>query len=145
MPARVGLGVEGSPLVRILAVGKIEHFDEGRCHRLREGLAIREPGGDRGFVRGRGRERFGSELTACLRGELAGFAQLVEDEAVLFGSRENGNVGEVLCRGSHHRRTADIDHLDCVFLAYAVAGHDLGEGVEVRADEIKRLDLVLVE
>ena len=52
---------------------------------------------------------------------------------------------EVLGGGAQHGRAADVDHLDRVLLRHAVPRHDLREGVEVHADEVERLDAVLVE
>ena len=47
---------------------------------------------------------------------------------------------EVLGRAAEHRRAADVDHLDRLLLAHAVAADDLRERVEVDADEVERLD-----
>ena len=52
---------------------------------------------------------------------------------------------EVLGRGAQHRRSADVDHLDGLLLADAVAGGDLLERIEVHDDEVERQDLVLLE
>jgi hypothetical protein len=54
-------------------------------------------------------------------------------------------VGEVLRGRAQHRRPADVDHLDRVFLADRAAGDDVLERVEVDADEVDRLDRVVLE
>src|SRR5262249_44655162 len=54
-------------------------------------------------------------------------------------------VGEVLCGAPQHRRTADVDRLDRVFLRHATPGSDLLERIEVDADEVERFDAVLLE
>jgi hypothetical protein len=54
-------------------------------------------------------------------------------------------VLEVLRRRAKHRRAADVDHLDGLLLADVLAAGDLSERVEVHADEVERLDPVLLE
>src|SRR5262249_52642649 len=44
-----------------------------------------------------------------------------------------------------HRWSPDVDHLDRVLLADAVAPRHFAEGIEVHADEVERLDLLLRE
>ncbi len=54
-------------------------------------------------------------------------------------------MGEVLRRPAQHRWAADVDHLDRVGLRRSAAARDLLERIEVDADEIERLDPVLLE
>ena len=74
MAATVCLGVERAALVLVLAVGQVQHLDEGGGHRLGEGLAVGEPGRDSRFVGGGGREGLGRQLAARILRELAGLA-----------------------------------------------------------------------
>ncbi len=67
----------------------------------------------------------------------------VSSETSPFANR--CDVREVLRRRAQHRRSADVDHLDGVLLANAVARHDLREGIEVHAHQIERPDRVLVQ
>src|SRR5262249_30618141 len=52
---------------------------------------------------------------------------------------------EVLGGAAQHRRAADVDHLDGLLLADAVAAGDLTEGIKVHADEIEWCDLLRLE
>ena len=52
---------------------------------------------------------------------------------------------EVLRRAAQHRRAADVDHLDGLRLGDALLSRDLLEGIEVDADEVERLDVLLLE
>jgi hypothetical protein len=54
-------------------------------------------------------------------------------------------VREVLGGGAQHRRPADVNHLDGVFHSGAALRGDRAEGIEVDADEVERLDLLLVQ
>ena len=51
----------------------------------------------------------------------------------------------VLRRGAQERRAADVDHVDRFVVTDVRPGDGLGERIEVDADEIERLDPVLVE
>ena len=53
------------------------------------------------------------------------------------------DVLEVLGRRAEQRRAADVDHLDGVLLTHVLLGRDAPKRVEVDADEVERLDLVL--
>ena len=64
---------------------------------------------------------------------------------VLLGVAHRGDVREVLRRRAQHRRPADVDHLDGVLHARSVLRDDRAERIEVDADEVERLDLLLVE
>ena len=143
--ARSGLRVEGAPLVRVLAVREIEDLRERRDELLWERLDVREPARDRRLVGRRRRERDGREASARLERKLAGGAQLGEHRGVLVRPRDGRDMREVLGRGAQHRGPADVDHLDGLLLADAVAGGDLCERIEVHDDEIEREDLVLLE
>ena len=52
---------------------------------------------------------------------------------------------EVLRGCAEQRRSADVDHLDRVLLARVASVRGRREGIEVDADHVERLDLVLVE
>ena len=145
MRAAAALRVVRGALVRVLAVREVEHLLEREHERLGERLAVGEPRRDRGLVRGGRRERLGRELAARLERELALAAELVEDEAVALGPAERRAVREVLRRAAQHRRAADVDHLDRLRLGDALLRRDLLEGIEVDADEVERLDAVLLE
>ena len=145
MPAHAGLRVERRALVRVLAVGEVLDLLEREDDAFRERLAVGEPRRDRGLVRGGVRERLGGELAASRRRQLALVAELLEDRAVPLRRADRGDVDEVLGGGAQHRRPADVDHLDGVLLADVLLARDGGERVEVDADEVERLDAVLLE
>ena len=128
------LGVERGALVRVLAVREVEGLVEREREPVGERLA-REPGGDRGVVAGGEAERLGREPPPRLLGHAAA-AQLLEHARVLVRPADGRDVRVVLRRRAQHRRSADVDHLD---LPLAL------ERVEVHADDVERLDLVLVE
>src|SRR6185436_9559013 len=69
--AGAGLGVVRSPLMRVLAVRKLALALERNDQLGREGLAVAEPGGDRGLVRSSVSEGLGCELASRLGVDLA--------------------------------------------------------------------------
>ena len=139
------LGVVRGPLVRVLAVGELELLPEPGHERLREHLRLGEPVRDRRLVRGGQREGLGGQAPSRLERELAAGAQLDQDLLVALGLGHRRDVGEVLRGRAQHRRPADVDHLDGVLLADRAAGDDVLERVEVHADEVEGLDVVVLE
>ena len=145
MAADAALGVVGGALVRVLAVREVEHLVERDDERVGELLARVEPVRDRRFVCGRVREGLRREATPSLEGELAARSQLLEHSVVLLGPADRRAVGEVLGGAAQHRRAADVDRLDGLLLRDSVPRGDLLERIEVDADEVERLDPVLLE
>src|SRR2546423_247658 len=64
---------------------------------------------------------------------------------VLPGAADGGDVREFFRRPRGPRRPADVDHLDGVLLADRAPRNDVLERIEVHADEVERLDVVLVQ
>ena len=64
--ARAALGIIRRALMRVLAVGEVEHLVERDDERLGECLTLGEPRRDRSFVRCGCRERLGCELSPRL-------------------------------------------------------------------------------
>ena len=143
--AGAGLDVVRGSLVRVLAVRELALALERDDQPGREGLAVAEPGGDRGLVRGRVREGLGGELASRLGVDLAGRLDLEQERVVAVDRADRRDVLEVLRRGAEHRRAADVDHLDGLLLAHVLPARDLREGIEVHAHEVERLDSVLLE
>ena len=112
--ARADLRVVGGALVRVLAVGELEHLLEGAHEQRREVLALLlEPARDRRVVaRGVGERLGGQALARRHRQAPVGLAQLVEHRVVALGADDRRGVGVVLGRGADHRRAADVDVLD---------------------------------
>ena len=131
--------------MRVLAVGELAVLREHRLERLGERLGRGEPAGDCSLVRGRHLEGLGRQPPPRVDRELALGLQLSEHLLVALRSRDRRNVREVLRRRAQHRRAADVDHLDRFLLLRAVPRRHLEEGVEVHADEVERLDVVLLE
>ena len=108
--------VVGRALVRVLAVGQVGDLDElVEREPLGERLGVGEPVRDRGVVARRVRERLGGQLAARVESTARRrrLAQLVEHEAVALGVGDARPPSrEVLGRGAHHRRAADVDVLD---------------------------------
>ena len=71
-------------------------------------------------------------------------AQLLQDRVVGLRLDDDRGEVEVLRRRADHRRAADVDVLDHLFLVDAAAGGGLLERVEVHAHEVDELDLVLL-
>src|SRR5512146_1219282 len=108
MAADAALGVVRGALVRVLAVGEVEHLVERDDERAGELLARVEPRRDRGFVGGGVRERLRREAPARVERELAARAQLLEHLVVLPGPADGSAMREVLRRAAQHRRAADV-------------------------------------
>ena len=140
--AGAGLGVERRPLVRVLAVGEVEHLLVGDGQVLGEVLVVgREPAADRGVVAGGLGEGLVGEPVPGRGGDLAaGLLELGADRVVGLGFDDHGDALVVLGRGADHRRAADVDVLDRDLVVDVVAGDRLLEGVEVDADQVDRLD-----
>ena len=139
------LRVVGGALVGVLAVGQVEHLLEGAQVQRREVVALLgEPPGDRGVVAGGVGERLGREpLARRHRQQPVGVAQLLEHRVVALRGRDDRGEGVVLGARADHRRAADVDVLDDLFLADAAAPRRALEGVEVDADQVDELDPLL--
>ena len=138
------LGVVRGALVRVLAVGQVGDLLVGANVQRREVLGLLgEPARDRGVVaRGVGERLRGERLARWHRELGARRAQLVEHGVVGLGARDDRRERVVLRRGADHRRAADVDVLDDLGCGQA-AGHGALERIEVHADEVDVLDVVL--
>ncbi len=147
------LAVAGALLVGVLAVAQgllvaLEGDVERRRQRGRLGIGGVEPRHDGGVVGGGVGEGLPGEAAAGGLAERAGRAHLVEDRRVVGRVDDDADVGVVLRRRPHHRRSADVDEVDAVgeLAAPGVAGGvGVAEGVQVGHDEGERLDLVGLE
>ena len=145
--AHADLLVVGGTLVRVLAVGEVQHLLE-RGHVLvgEVVLALGEPARDRGVVAGGGAERLGGQRLARLGGEPAvGLAQLLDHGVVALGSHHDADVRVVLGRRADQRRAADVDVLDDLLVGDAAARRRALERIEVHAHQVDRRDAVLGE
>jgi hypothetical protein len=134
------------PLVRVLAVGQLEHLLERAHEQRREVLALLlEPAGDRGVVpRGVG-ERLGRQPLARARRQVpAGLAQLVEHRVVALRADDRRRERVILGGRADHRRAADVDVLDHLGVEHATARGGPLERIEVDHDEIDVFDVVLL-
>ena len=113
-----GLGVVRRALVRVLAVGQVEHLLERARVLGREVLlALGEPARDRGVVARGVAERLGGEALARALGEPAlALAQLVQHGVVGLGRDDHRRVLVVLRRRADQRGAADVDVLDHLLL-----------------------------
>ncbi len=141
---RADLLVVRRPLVRVLAVGQVGDLLVGAHEQRREVLGLLgEPARDRGVVARRVGERLRRQRLARGHRQLGvGAAQLVEHGVVGLGARHDRREREVLRRRADHRRPADVDVLDDLRGRQA-AGDRALERVEVHADEVDVLDVVL--
>ena len=138
------VAVEGSVLVRVLAVAQV--LELGDLHRQlrREGLLALEPLRDLRVVgsgvgeRLRGEGRAGAQRRAAVLGEL------VEQGVVVARGGDDRDGGVVLGRRADHGRATDVDHLHDLGVIRA-GRHGVGERVEVADDEVDRRDVELVE
>ena len=80
---------------------------------------------------------------ARVLGRVAVLAELGQDVLVLVRAGDDGDVREVLRRGTEHGRAADIDHLDDLRFRSPALCRDRCEWIEVDADEVDRRDVVL--
>ena len=145
--AGAALGVERGRLVRVLAVGEVELLVEREHGCLGEagGVPVGEPRRDRGVVGGARLEGTRREAPSRLGRDLAGTPELGQDVLVVGRAADGGDVREVLRRGPQHRRPADVDQLDGVLLGDALARDAVLERIEVDADDVEGLELVLRE
>ena len=72
-------------------------------------------------------------------------AQIAQDLLVAAGVGDDQYAGVVLGGGADHGWSADVDVLDRHLIADVRPGDRLLEGVEVHADEVDRLDAVLLK
>jgi len=142
-----GLFVQSRGLVRVLAVA------ERRLLRQSEGDPIGELDarlgvevlGDRGVVAGGQREcRPGQVLPQFAADGSVVVPHLLNNSRILIGTGDDGDEFMILGRGADHAGTADIDILDGLFDRAAGLGHGLLEGIEIHADQVDRVDAVLV-
>ena len=143
---RADLLVVGGPLVRVLAVGQLQHLLERAHEQRREVLVLLlEPAGDRGVVaRGVGERGGRQRLPRGARQVAARLTQLVEHGVIALRRDDRRRVHEVLGGGADHRRAADVDVLDHVAVGDARLSDGPLERVQVHADEIDELDRVLL-
>ncbi len=143
---RAGARVERGRLVRVLAVAQVDHLRVRVVPRRREAIvrARGEPRRDRRVVASRDGERLRREpLARVERQPTVVLAQLLERRLVVGRVNEHRREAAVLRRRADHRRPADVDVLDHFVLARVAARDRLLERVEVDADEIDLLDLLL--
>ena len=145
MLARADLPVDRGRLVRVLAVRQVGDLAERERQLLREPFVAGEPRGDRRLVGGTRRERLCGERAASLERHLAVLAKLAQHDLVLARVADHGDVREVLRGGAQHRRAADVDHLDRLFLGRPDPRRKRREWIEVDADDLERLDLLVGE
>ena len=142
MRPRPALCVVGRTLVRVLAVGEVEHALEHRDERLREDVVAAEPAGDRAVEGGGRLERARGERAPRLERHVGARAELLEQQLVVGRAADRDDVRVVLRRRAEKRRTADVDLLDRVLPCDIEAADRALEGVQVDADEVERLDPV---
>ena len=88
---------------------------------------------------------FGRELQARgLLGVAAG-ADFVENLRIVRRVADHRHIGPVLGRRTQHRGTADIDILDGVLHLHVGLRDRLPERIEVHADHVDKLDIVLLQ
>ncbi len=110
-----------------LACDLIRREDPGEPRRNRDVIC----GGVRESARGKATPRIELEAAGPDRGDELGVVRRRDD---------NGHRRMVLRRGTNHRRPADVDLFDRLVLG-CTAGDRLPEGIEVRHDEVERLDV----
>ena len=145
MPPRALLDVVRGTLVGILPVREVGGLREAGDEAVGERLASQKPGRDRSLVRGGRREGLGRQAPTGVVREPPRRAELVEDFRVALRRADGRDVSEVLRGRAEHRWPPDVDHLDRIRLGDTVARDDLRERVERDADEVDRLDPVVVE
>jgi hypothetical protein len=147
------VGVERGLLVRVLAVAEFLVGDEQqRQHRgvekvhLAGWAAGQEVVGDGMVVGGDPRERAAGQFPPALPTELpAVLGEFPQDGGVRDRIDHHRHRVEVLGRGPHHARAADVDVLDHLRLGHARLRHRLLERVEVAHDQVDLRQVVLEE
>ena len=138
--------VESRRLVRVLAVPQHGGSLPGRARPGREagpvggvGQHAAHPRRHRHVVRRRVGERLGRQPLALVEREPA-LGDRAQHVRIARRRGHDRHRRVVLGRGPHHRRPADVDLLHALVRRRA-GGDRLGERVEVRHDEVERLDL----
>jgi hypothetical protein len=147
MRPHADLLVVGGALVRVLAIGEVQHLLEGGDVLVREVvLALGEPARDRRVVARGGAERLRGQRLAGLGGErAAGLRQLLDHRVIALGPHHNADVRVVLGRRSDQRGTAHVDVLDDLLLRDAAARGRALERIQVHDHQVDRRDAVLGE
>ena len=146
-PARAELAVVGGALVRVLAVREVLHLLERERQRLRQALALGEPARDRRLVRGAVREGVGGERAARVRRETRR-ARVSSASTRAYCSRV-ARRGATCAKFFAAARSIDGPPMSIISTASSMRApcsrDDRAERIEVDADEVERLDLLLVE
>ena len=132
--------------MRVLAVREVGHLLVGRHQQRREVLLLLdEPAGDRGVVAGGVGERLGGErLARAEREPPVGVDELLQHRVVHLRAGDDGREAVVLRGRADHRRAADVDVLDHLVVGRAALRGGALERVEVHADQVDELDLLLL-
>src|SRR4029079_6993216 len=85
----------------------------------------------------------GEPLARRQRQHPVALAKLLEDGVVALGADDDDREPVVLRGGADHRRAADVDVLDDLLVTGAEAAGGALERVEVHADKVDELDVVL--
>jgi hypothetical protein len=136
------LPVERGVLVRVLAVDDVESLRQVEPQALRDRVVLSQEAGDRGVVRGGRAESLRREPPPQVARQHAPRPQLGEHLVVVRRIDEDADVFPVLPRRAHHRRAADVDHLDDLLERLRRIGGGARERVEVHDDEVDRRDVV---
>ena len=103
----------------------------------------REPVADRRVIRGRARERLGREFFAKRQRRCAVVRRNFRKQTVVvLGLDDDRDALMVLCRCADHRRPADVDVLDALFVAGSLQNRRL-EGIEIYDQQIDRRNRML--
>ena len=78
----------------------------------------------------------------CVRERAGGASEFVGDGVVVRGGSHDGDIVEILGRGTDHGRAADIDVLDQFVEGNAGLGCGFLEGVEIHDDHVDGSDAV---
>ncbi len=149
---RLLLHVQCAFLMRILAITQLLLLFQPKTHLIRHLLRrhISESGRqqilcDRGVVTGgviEGALRLAKPMFPAAR--TAMLAQVAQNLFVAIRRSDHQHVAMVLRRRTHHARPADVDVLDRLFEGHIRPGDRPLEGIEVDADQVDRLDAVLL-
>ena len=139
------LAVELRCLMRVLTIAQRLHQVELQKELLVQTGLLAHVGRDHRIVLRRMRISLGRKGQTGLLQRIAMSLDLVQNLRIVLGVANHRHVSPILGCRTQHRRTANVDILDCLLDRHTLLLNRLTEGIEIHADHVDKLDLILLE